>query len=176
MDAIEMLRNQHERIGDLLHQLVDASLTAKRRKLEFERVADQLAMVASLEERIFYPSVNSDAIEEQLLEALEMSLAIKRVVTNLMHLEDEDSTFRARSLLLRDLVRKHQQQLEQGIFPAVLARVETAQLDELGRDMETMLLDFETRSPRGELPLQIDRPASLDASDHVQGIIAEYHD
>lgn len=176
MDAIELLRNQHQEVEKLLHELVNAGERSKSRKSLFERVADLLATHAALEERIFYPAVNAAETEEQLLEALEMHLAIKRVTTDLMHLEDGDPTFRAKTIVLRDLVLKHQEEEERLIFPAVLARVDTDLLDDLGREMDGLLLDFETRSPRGELPMQIDRAASLDAGDHFQGIIAEFRE
>ena len=176
MDAIELLRNQHQEVEKLLHELVNAGERSKSRKSLFERVADLLATHAALEERIFYPAVNAAETEEQLLEALEMHLAIKRVTTDLMHLEDGDPTFRAKTIVLRDLVLKHQEEEERLIFPAVLARVDTDLLDDLGREMDGLLLDFETRSPRGELPMQTDRAASLDAGDHFQGIIAEFRE
>lgn len=175
MDAIELLRNQHQEVETLLHELANASARKNRKRL-FERVADLLATHAGLEERIFYPAVNTDETEEQLLEALEMHLAIKRVTADLMHLEDDDPTFRAKTIVLRDLVLKHQHEEERRIFPTVLASLDTDRLDELGREMESLLLDFETRSPRGEIILQTDRAASLNANDHFQGIIAEFHE
>lgn len=177
MDAIELLLSQHQEIETLLHELVNGEARdARGRKRLFERAADLLATHAALEERLFYPAVNMARTEELLLEALEMHLAIKRVITDLMHLEEDDPTYRAKTIVLRDLVLKHQHEEEKHIFPAVLASVDSDRLDELGRDMDGLLLDLETRSPRQELPLQIDRAASLDAQDHFQGIIAEYRE
>lgn len=176
MDAIELLRNQHQEVEMLLHELATANTRGKTRKQLFERVADLLATHAALEERIFYPGVNERDTEEHLLEALEMHLAIKRVTADLMHLEEGDPTFRAKTIVLRDLVLKHQHEEERRIFPAVLARMDTDRLDDLGREMEGLLLDFETRNPRGEIILQTDRAASLNANEHFQGIIAEFQE
>lgn len=177
MDAIELLRTQHREIENLLHELVDRTPRDLRdRKRLFERVADLLATHASIEERIFYPSVNADKTEELLLEALEMHLAIKRVITDLMHLDEGDTTYRAKTAVLRDLVLKHQHEEEKHIFSAVLATMDSDRLDEIGREMDGLLLDLETRSPRQEVPLQTDRAASLDAQDHFQGIIAEFRE
>lgn len=176
MDAIELLRSQHQEVEKLLHELVNVGRNARDRKRLFERVADLLATHASLEERIFYPAVNTEKTEERLLEALEMHLAIKRVITDIMRLDDDDPTYRAKATVLRELVLKHQHEEERVIFPVVLANVDTDRLDDVGREMDGMLLDLETRSPRQDLPLQIDRAASLDAQDHFKGIIAEYRE
>jgi hemerythrin superfamily protein len=172
MDAIKLLKSQHKQAEKLLHELVYESPRAARdRKRLFEKVADMLATHASIEERVFYPGVNVGELEELLLEALEMHLAIKRILADLMTCEEDDPTYLAKSNVLRELVLKHQREEEARIFPLVQRAVDADRLDELGREMESVMLELETSSPRGEVPLQTERAATLGG--HFQGVIGE---
>jgi len=172
MDAIKMLKSGHKQAQKLLHELVHDGPTGRKRA--FERVADLLAAQAKLEERVFYPGVHVSATEDMLLEALEMNLAIKRVIADLMTCDEDDPTYRAKTNLLRELVLQHQREEEKRIFPAVEEAIDADRLEEIGRDMETLMLDLETSSPRQEVPLETDRAATL--AEHFQGVIAECHD
>lgn len=173
MDAIKLLKNQHAEVEKLLRELVEIGPgSVRRRKQAFERAADLLAVHATLEEKLFYPAAHVEASEERLLEALELHLAVKRVIADLMTLDAEDPTYGAKTRLLADLVLKHQDDEEEGIFPAAADLLGERRLLEIGREMNELMVDLETSSPRQEVPLQIDRAASLDADSHWQGIIA----
>lgn len=177
MDAISLLKSQHREIEALLEKLVKsgARATAARRRL-FEQLADLLATHSALEEGAFYPAVNARSTEEPLLEALEMHLAIKRVLADLMTCEDGDPTFKAKSIVLRDLVRHHLAEEEQTIFPLVEQRFTVDTLDEIAAHMREVAEDLKRRSPRHELPAQTDRAARLDAHGHFTGVIPEYRE
>ena len=174
MDAIKLLKSRHKQAQKMLHELVHERGPGRESKRAFERVADLLAGQAKLEERVFFPRVHTSANEEMLLEALEVNLAIKRVIADLMTCDSDDPTYHAKTIVLRDLVLKHQHEEEMHIFPAARSAVDGDRLEEIGREMESLLLDLETSSPRQEVPLEIDRAASLD--EHFQGVIAQLQD
>lgn len=177
MDAIKLLKSQHRDVEQLLDKLVHPGpRAAKSRKRLFEQVADLLATHAALEERVFYPSVNVSATEEPLLEALEMHLAVKRVLADLLTCDEADPTYKAKTIVLRELVTHHLHDEEKNIFPTVEKRFSAERLDELGREMHDMMVDLKTRSPRQEVPAQTDRAAPLENPGYFTGVIPEYRD
>lgn len=190
MDAIKLLKSQHRDVEQLLDNLVHlgspdgfpsnadggGARAVKSRKRLFEQVADLLAMHATLEERVFYPSVNVSATEEQLLEALEMHLAVKRVLADLLACDEADPTYKAKTIVLRELVTHHLHDEEKNIFPTVQKRFSADKLDELGREMQDMIGDLKTRSPRQEVPAQTDRATPLERVEYFTGIIPEYRE
>jgi hemerythrin superfamily protein len=177
MDAIKLLKAQHREVEKLLEKLVHLGpRAAKSRKKLFEQVADLLATHSALEERVFYHSVNVSATEELLLESLEMHLAIKRVLADLLTCDEQDPTYKAKTIVLRELVVHHLHEEEKTIFPTVQRRFSAEKLKDLGREMQDMLADLETRSPRQEVPAQTDRAAPLETAEYFTGVIPEYRD
>ena len=87
MNAIELLKSQHEEAKKLFRKLEKAG--AEKQKL-FEELADALAVHATIEEKHFYPATKSARTEELLQEAVEEHLAVKRVIADLLEMSPED--------------------------------------------------------------------------------------
>ena len=80
MDAIELLMIQHEEAKALFKKIERAEDDEKQDL--FERVADALAVHATIEEKQFYPATRNARTEEMLQEAVEEHLAAKRIIAD----------------------------------------------------------------------------------------------
>jgi hypothetical protein len=109
MDAIEMLKGQHREVESLFakfEQLGDNA--AKSKQSIVDKIADALAMHATIEEKHFYPAVKAKRTEDILLEALEEHLGIKRVIADLLKIQTSDETFDAKVKVLKEQVEHHE--------------------------------------------------------------------
>src|SRR3954471_19461652 len=86
MNAIALLKHQHREVEALFKQLHKAKAGTPRRNI-FEKIADALAVHATIEEKRFYPAVKEKTTEEILRESVEEHLAIKRVIADLLRLD-----------------------------------------------------------------------------------------
>ena len=93
MDAIEMLEEQHDEVDAMFKRYEELGEKATQRKsTSSKKIADALAMHATIEEKDFYPAVKAKRTEI-LLESLEEHLGIKRVIADLLKLDPSDETF-----------------------------------------------------------------------------------
>src|SRR5262245_11827961 len=106
MNALKMLKQQHLEVEKLFKQL-EAAESAEPRRKRFDEIADALAIHAAIEERHFYPAVNSRQTEDILLESVEEHLQIKRVIADLLQMDAADDEFEAKVRVLRENVEHH---------------------------------------------------------------------
>ena len=116
MDAIKMLKKQHREVEALFKELQKAKSAGPRRKV-FEKVADALAVHATIEERHFYPAAKKKQTQDMLLEAAEEHLAVKRVIADLLELDASDPVFMAKVTVLKEEVQHHVEEEEEELFP-----------------------------------------------------------
>ena len=105
MNAIKMLKKQHREVEALFKELEKAKSAGPRRKV-FEKVADALAVHATIEERDFYPAVNKKQTQSMVLEAVEEHLVVKRVaIADLLDMDASDPIFMAKVSVLKEEVQ-----------------------------------------------------------------------
>src|SRR6266436_6580872 len=86
VDAIELLETQHQEVESLFEMIERAGEDEKQDL--FEQLADALAVHTTIEEKHFYPATKSARTEELLQEAVEEHLSAKRLVADLMEMEE----------------------------------------------------------------------------------------
>jgi hemerythrin superfamily protein len=161
MNAIKLLKHQHREVEALFKQMHKAKSGGPRRNV-FEKIADALAIHATIEERHFYPSVKEKSTEGILLESLEEHLAIKRVITDLLQLDADDETFAAKVKVLEDEVAHHVEEEEQTLFPKVDRMFEAEALESIGEAMEDTQAELEEiGNPRQAVPSETERATSI---------------
>jgi hemerythrin superfamily protein len=149
-DAIDMLKGQHREVEGLFAKFEEAGEKATKSKQSiFEKIADALAMHATIEERHFYPAVKAKRTEDILLEALEEHLGIKRVIADLLKVDASNETFDAKVTVLKEQVEHHVEEEESDLFPKVRQLLDKAELTELAATMQrTMKVLAEEGDPR----------------------------
>jgi hemerythrin superfamily protein len=124
----------HREMETLLKQVADATEDAEKKAL-FEQAADQLMVHIKAEEEIFYPAAHQARTEDNLLEALEEHLSLKRLLADLVEMEPSDKSFEAKFKVLKEQTEHHHREEEEHLFPAVLKLLDAAQRAVLCREM-----------------------------------------
>jgi hypothetical protein len=152
MDALELLRKQHDEVDELIADLEDTDDAEEKEQL-FAELADNLAAHAKIEEEIFYPAVMAKQTEEILLESAEEHLSIKRVLADMLELDTDDEQFDAKLSVMKEQITHHAREEEEGeLFPKVRKLLDKDELLGLGNDMMTRFADLMGEEPRLEVP------------------------
>jgi hemerythrin superfamily protein len=161
MDALKLVKQQHDEVEKLMETLEKARKPERKRAL-FIELADKLAAHATMEEKLFYPSVKAKQTEELLLESTEEHLAMKRVLADMLDLKVEDEHFDAKLTVLKEEVRHHaRDEEEKKLFPLVRKLMDKQELDELGARLERMFAELLETNPRNNVPRETGEAAQL---------------
>ena len=161
MNAIELLRTQHEEAKGLFKKIEKAE---DDEKLDlFEQLADALAVHATIEEKQFYPATKNARTEEMLQEAVEEHLAAKRIIADLLEMTPDDPQFDAKIAVLKEQVEHHIEEEEAELFPKVRRMFKADELEDLGVAMEDMAEDLKAEgAPRESVPAETGSAAPLE--------------
>ena len=143
MNALQLLKSDHQHVNQLLSQLAETTTRAsKKRKELLAKIGQELRIHTQIENEIFYPAfkeAGKKADKPIFFEALEEHRAVETLV--LPDLEDSDvnsDEFSGRARVLRDLVQHHVEEEENEMFPRVESLMSDEQLMRLGERMEEM--------------------------------------
>jgi len=154
IDALELLRSQHDEVEALIEEIEDADDPADREAL-FIEMADKLAAHATIEEKIFYPSVMDDKTHELLVESTEEHLSIKRVLSDMLDLDVDNEHFDAKLTVLKEQIRHHAHDEEEDmLFPKVRRLMSADELAALGNEMLALYETLIAREPRKQVPME----------------------
>jgi hemerythrin superfamily protein len=138
MDAITMLKEDHRTVEQLFKRFEKAGerAYAEKRKVA-DRVVEELAKHAAVEEQIFYPFAREavPGAEDLVLESLEEHHIVKWVLSELDGMDATDERFDPKMTVLIENVRHHVQEEERDFFPKVRHEVDRHTLDRLGEAM-----------------------------------------
>lgn len=137
MDAVDLLITQHRMMESMLDKVVEAE-SADEKKALFEKVGDHLTVHIASEEQVFYPAINAARTEDDLLEALEEHLSLKRFLADLLDMDPADKAFEAKFKVLKEQTEHHHREEEEKLFPAVKKLVDGPQRQELGKEMMSL--------------------------------------
>ncbi|MFL5303616.1 MAG: hemerythrin domain-containing protein [Polyangia bacterium] len=161
MDAIKMLKKQHREVEALFKELQKAKSAGPRRKM-FEKVADALAVHATIEERHFYPAAKKKQTQSMLLEAAEEHLAVKRVIADLLEMDASDPVFMAKVTVLKEEVQHHVEEEEGELFPKVQKMMDDDELEALAASMQETAEELQTEGePRMSVPSETSEAAHI---------------
>jgi hemerythrin-like domain-containing protein len=138
VDAIAMLKEDHQRVKDLFAQYEGTS-NAEAKWTVAEEVFVELETHAQLEENIFYPSVNEETEEgpELVKESLHEHAMVKQLIQELRQMGPQNRAFDAKFHELIRNVEHHVAEEEADMFP--LAAEELAEdLDEMSAEMQEL--------------------------------------
>lgn len=143
MDAIELLKADHEKVKTLFEK-VEKSDESKHPAL-FEQIKAELDVHTHIEETIFYPKLKSDGTKEIVditLEGIEEHHQVKMFLREITSLADESEKFEPKLKVLIEDVEHHVKEEEEEMFPKVKDHFDQATLDELGAEMEAEKAKF----------------------------------
>ena len=160
MNALDLLIEQHDEVEDLFDMIEKAS--GEKKTELFEELADKLAAHATIEEKLFYPTVKRKETAELLMESSEEHLAIKRVLADLIEMDTDDEHFDAKLTVMREEVDHHaREEEEEKLFPKVRKLMSSEELEALGGEMEALFEQLLSEEPRMSVADETDHAAPI---------------
>ena len=138
MNALELLRQDHQKVKGLFEQAQAARDAAQRKQL-FDQIDTELEIHAYIEETVFYPAVEQhEELKDMVDEALDEHDEVKTLLAEMEDLDiDNSSEFDSKLQELMDNVEHHVEEEEGEMFPKVLQVMDKGTLEELGTELES---------------------------------------
>ena len=143
MNAIELLKADHEKVKTILGQLSESTERATKKRVELlDKLEMEISIHTRLEEEILYPAFKAAGSKEQdimYFEAKEEHRTVDSLVLpDLKETDPSTPEFAGRVKVVKELLEHHIEEEETEMFPQAKKLLGKAKLDELGEQMETM--------------------------------------
>ena len=137
MDALELLKQDHQRVKKLFDQ-GQKTEDKKQQKQIFKEIKAELETHTRIEETIFYPAMEEhEELKDLVLESLEEHRQVKTVLREMSRLSPSSERFKPKFKVLKDNVEHHAEEEEEGtMFPKIRKVVNSNELEELGEELE----------------------------------------
>lgn len=139
-DAIAVLKEDHDRVRELLGQLEETTERgATRRETLLAKIEQELKVHTRIEEEIFYPAFREAARKqddrELYYEAIEEHHVVDLVLPEIKETETDSDEFGAKAKVLKDLVEHHAEEEESEMFPRARKLMDREELMRLGSEL-----------------------------------------
>ncbi|RKS27439.1 hemerythrin HHE cation binding domain-containing protein [Pseudomonas sp. WPR_5_2] len=147
MNAIDLLKADHEKVKSILAQLSESTERATKKRTELlGKLELEIAIHTKLEEQILYPAFKAAGAKEQdimYFEAKEEHRTVDSLVLPDLKQTDPGSTeFAGRVKVVKELLEHHIEEEETELFPQAKKLLGKATLDDLGEQMEVMKASY----------------------------------
>jgi hemerythrin superfamily protein len=134
MDALTLLKKDHELVKDLLNKMDEEEDTDQLSSM-FEQLVDELGIHERIEEDIFYPALQKlPNAKEDVMEAFEEHHVVDMIVTE-MDVEPDDEKWDAKFTVMKENVEHHIKDEEEKLFPKAEKLLGSEKLGKLGAQM-----------------------------------------
>jgi hypothetical protein len=154
MDAITMLKTDHDKVKKLLTELeTTTERGVKTREELFATIKGELTIHEVIEEEIFYPALTSHPkAKDIVLEGYEEHHVVDLLMGELESLDVSDPTWGAKALVMKENVEHHIEEEEGEMFKQARQVFDRQELEDLG----TRMADRKASSQR-ELGVPVSR-------------------
>ena len=160
-DAIDLLTTQHRAVEEMFQQMEQQKPGSAEHRRLFGELADALAVHATIEEKIFYPSVKRSETGDLLEESVEEHLEVKRILATLLETA-QDGDVSAELEELAGLTEEHVIEEEQELFPTVRKLMAAEELRELAMRMTELESELRREGePRAHIPEETEQAAPI---------------
>lgn len=149
-NAIDMLKEDHDKVRKLLKELTETTARAEKKRRELlEKIEQELQVHTHIEEEIFYPAFKAagkSEHEKMYFEAMEEHRAVDDLVLpDLRKTEPTSEKFSGRAKVLRELIEHHADEEEEEMFAKARKSMSREELEELGEQMARAKKDLQKR-------------------------------
>ncbi|ABA74147.1 MULTISPECIES: hemerythrin domain-containing protein [Pseudomonas] len=143
MNAIDLLKTDHEKVKGILNQLSESTDRALKKRAELlDKLELEITIHTQLEEQILYPAFKEAGDKEQdemYYEAKEEHRTVDSLVLpDLKSTDPSTPEFAGRVKVVKELLEHHIEEEETEMFPQARKLLGKAKLEELGKEMEVM--------------------------------------
>ncbi|WP_213939527.1 hemerythrin domain-containing protein [Pseudomonas sp. dw_612] len=147
MNAIDLLKADHERVKGILGQLSESTERAVKKRTELiAKLEMEITIHTRLEEEVLYPAYKKAGGKEQEVmyyEAKEEHRTVDSLVLpDLKTTDPSTPEFSGRVKVVKELLEHHIEEEETEMFPQARKLLGKATLDELGQQMEMLKAQY----------------------------------
>ena len=137
MDAIALLKNDHDKVKELLNELeTTTERGVKTRQELFATIKGELTVHEAIEEEIFYPALKAHPkAKDIVLEGYEEHHVVDTVMAELEDLDVTDETWGAKASVMKENVEHHIEEEETEMFKQARQVFDRQELEDLGARM-----------------------------------------
>ena len=137
MDAITLLKDDHEKMKKLLSELESTTERGvKTREELFAKVRDELTVHEAIEEEIFYPALKEHPKTKEItLEAYEEHHVVDMDMAEIETVAFDDEQWGAKFKVMKENIEHHIEEEEKEMFAKVRQAFERDELEQLGEQM-----------------------------------------
>ena len=138
MDAIKLLKADHEKVKKLLAELESTTERGVKTRAElFATIKGELTLHEIVEEEIFYPELKAHPkAREIVLEGYEEHAVVDTLMGELEELSVEDETWGPKAKVMKENIEHHIEEEEGEMFKQARQVFDAAELEDLGMRME----------------------------------------
>jgi hemerythrin superfamily protein len=134
MNALTLLKRDHDTVKELLGQLEDTEGPKRRAEL-LAKIKRELTIHEAIEENVFYPALRQED-PDLILEAFEEHALVDAIIAELEDLPTDDESWGAKATVMQENVEHHIKEEEGEMFKLARSTLEEGRLEELGVAME----------------------------------------
>lgn len=147
MNAIDLLKADHQKVKAILAQLSESTERATKKRVELlDKLEMEISIHTKLEEEILYPAFKEAGAKEQdimYFEAKEEHRTVDSLVLpDLKQTDPGTPEFSGRVKVVKELLEHHIEEEETAMFPQAKKLLGKAKLDDLGAQMEAMKASY----------------------------------
>jgi len=137
MDAITMLKDDHDKVKRLLNELEPTTERGVKTRAElFATLKGELTVHEVIEEEIFYPALKGHPkAKDIVLEGYEEHHVVDLLMGELEDLDVADETWGAKAVVMKENVEHHIEEEEGEMFPKARQVFDRQELEDLGARM-----------------------------------------
>ena len=141
MDALDLLRVDHQRISNLIQELENElnPKTGQAPAHSFERLSSAMRSHQQMLQRFLYPELEPyDVLSDYLASDATNERQIKELIRSIEDNQPPEQSWTSRLTELRELWQTHVEQSENRLFPEALRLLGAARLQQLEYDMDAV--------------------------------------
>ena len=148
MDALKLLKEDHDRIKKVLTQIDETTERAvKTREELFTKAKDQLQVHEAIEEEILYPALKEHPKAKDLvLEAYEEHNVVDMVMTEIEDTPYDDDTWAAKFTVMKENLEHHIEEEESDMFDQCRQVFDDEELEALGDEMQARKEELQSQA------------------------------
>ena len=155
MNAIDLLKADHERVKAILNQLSESTERGVKKRTELlAKLEMEISLHTRLEEEILYPAFRKAGGKDQEImyhEAKEEHRTVDSLVLpDLKQTSPSTTEFSGRVKVVKELLEHHIEEEESEMFPQARKLLGKALLEELGEDPDAALDDLPLDEPQAD--------------------------
>ena len=138
MDAIALLKADHDKVKKLLAELESTTERAEKTRAElFSTIKGELTLHEIVEEEIFYPELKAHPKSEDIvLDGFEEHHVVDLLMGELESTDVTDETWGAKAKVMKENVEHHIEEEEGEMFKQARQAFDKSELDDLGQRMQ----------------------------------------